>query len=135
MIVRNLNDVKGTPREINTPNWVSRRILLAGDGMGFSLHETIIRADTETPMCYRNHLEAVYCVQGSGEIEDLGSGKVHAIEVGTLYALDQHDEHILRAHSEMRLVCVFNPPLQGPEVHDESGAYPILAGTLETKGA
>jgi len=23
-------------------------------------------------------------------------------------------------------VCVFNPPLTGQEVHDESGVYPLL---------
>jgi L-ectoine synthase len=27
----------------------------------------------------------------------------------------------------MTLACVFNPPLNGLEVHDESGAYPLQA--------
>ncbi|MCA9019130.1 MAG: ectoine synthase, partial [Planctomycetaceae bacterium] len=26
----------------------------------------------------------------------------------------------------MRMVCVFNPPLVGPETHDEDGVYPLL---------
>jgi L-ectoine synthase len=30
-----------------------------------------------------------------------------------VYALDQHDRHVLRARSRMRLVCVFTPPLHG----------------------
>jgi len=25
----------------------------------------------------------------------------------------------------MRMVCVFNPPLTGREVHDETGAYAV----------
>ena len=124
MIVRSLSDVVGSGREVEAPNWVSRRLLLRHDGMGFSLHDTLIRAGTETRMCYRNHLEAVYCVAGSGSIEIVDTGEVFRIEDGTAYALDKHDEHILRADSDMRMVCVFNPPLDGREVHDETGAYP-----------
>ncbi len=77
-------------------------------------------------MCYRNHVEAVYCIAGNGTLETLATGEIHVIEPGTVYALDQHDEHILRAETELRMVCVFNPPLLGTEVHDASGAYPLL---------
>ena len=49
-----------------------------------------------------------------------------------MYALDKHDKHILRANTEMRLVCVFNPPLKGKEVHDSSGAYPPDADVIGT---
>ena len=47
------------------------------------------------------------------EITDLGTGETHDIRVGTLYALNHHDRHILRANkgTHMRMVCVFNPPL------------------------
>ena len=41
-----------------------------------------------------------------------------------MYALDQHDPHILRAQTQMRMVCVFNPPVTGKEVHGPDGAYP-----------
>jgi L-ectoine synthase len=27
----------------------------------------------------------------------------------------------------MTMACVFNPPLNGKEVHDDSGAYPLIA--------
>jgi hypothetical protein len=43
---------------------------------------------------------------------------------------DQHDKHILRANKgvQMRMVCVFNPPVTGREIHDIDGAYaPPLA--------
>lgn len=127
MIVRSLDDVRGTHREVRANNWVSRRLFLRQEGMGFSLHDTVILAGTETRMCYRNHLEAVYCVAGSGTIEVVATREVFRIADGTAYALDQHDEHILRAETEMRMVCVFNPPLSGREVHDETGAYPLVA--------
>ncbi len=125
MIVRRVSDVRGTERDVHAPNWVSRRLLLKRDGMGFSLHETIIHAGTETSMWYRHHLEAVFCVEGEGEVETLADGAIHSITPGTLYALDRHDKHVLRARTDMRLVCVFNPPLTGAEVHDEEGVYPI----------
>lgn len=124
MIVRTLSETRKTPREVVTEQWTSRRLLLADDAMGFSLHDTTIEAGAELHMCYANHLEAVYCVAGKGSIEVAGTGQVFAIANGTVYALDQHDEHILRAETEMRMVCVFNPPLVGREVHDETGAYP-----------
>jgi hypothetical protein len=30
---------------------------------------------------------------------------------------------VVRVSSTLRLVCVFNPALAGPETHDESGAF------------
>jgi L-ectoine synthase len=126
VIVRTLDEVRGSDREVRARTWVSRRLLLRHEGMGFSLHDTTIHAGTETRMCYRNHLEAVYCVGGRGSIEVVATGEVFPIADGTVYALDRHDEHILRAETELRMVCVFNPPLTGREVHDETGAYPLL---------
>lgn len=126
MIVRTLNEIIGSERDVRAENgnWASRRFLLKDDGMGFSFHETTIFAGTETDIWYKHHLEAVYCVGGEGEIEDLATGKIHPIRDGTLYALDQHDRHKLRAFSDLRLVCAFNPPISGREVHDKDGAYP-----------
>lgn len=126
MIVRTLDEIIGSERDVRAENgnWVSRRFLLRDDGMGFSFHETTIFAGTETDIWYKHHLEAVYCVGGKGEIEDLATGIIHPIRDGTLYALDQHDRHKLRAFSDLRLVCAFNPPISGREVHDQDGAYP-----------
>lgn len=126
MIVRKLDDTRGTEREVKATTWISRRLLLRNDQMGFSLHDTTILAGTSTRMWYRNHLEAVYCVGGKGSIEVVATGEVFPISDGTMYALDKHDEHILRAETELRMVCVFNPPLAGNEVHDETGAYPLV---------
>lgn len=128
MIVRHLNEIIGTDRDVKADNgnWVSRRLLLRGEKMGFSLHETTIFAGTETYIWYKNHLEAVYCVGGEGEIEDLTTGEVHPISDGTMYALDRHDRHNLRAKTDMRMICVFNPALVGTEMHDASGVYPLL---------
>jgi len=130
MIVRELQKANQSERRIVTENWESTRLLLKGDGMGFSFHITTIYAGTSTRMWYQNHLEAVYCISGNGQIESLEDGTVHPITPGTLYALDRHDRHVLRASSELKLACVFNPPLNGKEVYDESGAYPLDAETV-----
>jgi L-ectoine synthase len=130
MIVRELQKATASNRRVVTENWESTRLLLKGDGMGFSFHITTIYAGTATKMWYQNHLEAVYCISGNGQIESLEDGTVHPITPGTMYALDKHDRHVLRASSELKLACVFNPPLNGKEVHDESGAYPLEAETV-----
>lgn len=129
MIVRRLKDILNTERDVKTDTWASRRLLLGGDGMGFSMHETTIFAGTQTHIWYKHHLEAVYCVEGSGEVELIPSGEKFRIEPGTLYALDKNDRHWLRAdpHNDMRLVCTFNPALTGHEVHDAEGVYPLPA--------
>ena len=125
MIVRHIDSIRGTDREVKSDNWTSTRLLLADDKMGFSFHETILHPNTETKIWYKNHLEAVYCVEGEGEIE-MEDGTIHKITPGTLYALDKHDKHWLRAKTQLRMMCVFNPPLVGTETHDEDGAYPLL---------
>ncbi|HVM39654.1 MAG TPA: ectoine synthase [Acidimicrobiia bacterium] len=133
MIVRTLDDIAGTERDVHAPTFASRRFLLARDGMGFSLHDTVLHAGTTTTMWYRNHVEAVYCIEGEGRLTDFATGAVHRIAPGTMYALDQHDRHELEAVTDLRVVCVFNPPLTGGEVHDDDGAYPLL--TDEEVGA
>jgi L-ectoine synthase len=127
MIVRELEEAKTGRRLVETAGWNSVRLLLKDDGMGFSFHITTIYAGAELPMHYRNHLESVYCVAGEGSIENLETGEKFQIHPGVMYALDRHDRHVLRAASEMTMACVFNPPLNGLEVHDESGAYPLQA--------
>ena len=127
MIVRTLAEAEKSERRISTKTWESTRMLLKDDQMGFSFHITTIYADTETHIWYQNHLESVYCISGEGEIETLADGKVYPIKPGTLYILDKHDEHLLRGFTEMQMACVFNPPLNGKEVPDDKGVYPLEA--------
>ncbi len=124
MIIRTLDEILDSERVTNGETWSSRRLLLKEDGMGFSLHDTLVFAGTETKIRYKHHLEGVYCIEGRGEIEALDEDKIYPIEPGTLYALNQHDNHMLRAHTNLRLISVFNPPLVGNETHDEEGSYP-----------
>ncbi len=52
-------------------------------------------------------------------------------QTGTIYILDKHDKHILRTTKEMVMACVFNPPLNGKEVHNAEGAYELDAETID----
>ena len=123
MIIRSLDEATGTPQDVTGEAWRSRRLLVRDDGMGFSLSETTVAVGAELHLQYRHHVEACYCLDGEGEIENLATGARHRIGPGILYALDEHDAHVLRVTRELRLVCVFNPPLAGGETHDAQGGY------------
>lgn len=128
MKVTYLEDLDGTSRDV-TPGdgaWRSRRIILAGEGVGFSFHDTVLYAGTESDFWYANHVEAVYCVAGRGELVNRETGETHEIRDGMCYLLDGHEKHTVRAFTDLRMACVFNPPVTGREVHDEHGVYPLL---------
>lgn len=119
MFVRSLSEVEDTGFFVDWGNGTSHRLLTTKDNMGFTVCHTVVRAGTESLIHYRNHLEACYCISGSGEVEDM-DGNVYPISVGDIYVLDEHDKHHLRASKDgdLILVSVFNPPLKGDEVHD-----------------
>lgn len=126
MIVRTLDEITDTDADIKTENWRSKRIVLAKEGVGFSVHETTLYAGTVSRFWYANHIEAVFVVEGEGEITDLGTGETHQLAPGSLYLLNDHDKHEVRPRTDLRVVCVFNPPVTGREVHDENGVYPLV---------
>ena len=131
MIVRSLDSAERSDRRVVSDGWESVRLLLKDDSMGFSFHITTIHAGADLKMHYQNHLESVYCISGEGELEDLDDGEIYPISAGTIYALDKHDEHVLRAVTEMKMACVFNPPLHGKEVHNAQGAYELSADAIK----
>jgi L-ectoine synthase len=127
MIIRSLDATRASDRNVVTTGWDSARLLLKEEGMGFSFHITTMYAGEELSMHYKHHQEAVYVLSGEGTIEDLGTGEVHDLKPGALYALNAHDRHIVRPKTDLVTACVFNPPVAGTEVHDENGAYPAEA--------
>src|SRR5690606_28614445 len=97
VIVRTLEDALRSERTVEAKTWRSVRMVLADDRVGFSFHITTIHAGTETPIWYKHHFESVYCIRGEGEIHDLATDEVHPIRPGTMYLLNEHDRHLLRA--------------------------------------
>ncbi len=124
MIVRDVEQLKATDRHVVTENWRSTRLIVKGDGVGYSVHHTVVPEGSEVHCHYQEHFETNYCIAGSGEVFHVETGRTYPLKVGTVYALDRHDEHIVRATGgDLHLVCVFNPPLAGTEVHNETGGY------------
>ena len=123
MIVRSLNDLIDSERDVRGEAFASRRFLLAEDGVGFTLTETSIMAGSEQMLWYKHHVEANYVIEGEGEVENMATGEVFALAPGSIYVLDKHERHRLKAFTSMRLVCVFSPALTGRETHDADGSY------------
>lgn len=122
MIVKTLEDIAGTKGDTHGDKWHSMRLLHKEDGMGVTLTDSILEAGFEMVLWQKNHFEACYCLEGEGTVEELGTGKIHEIRAGTLYAMNNHDRHRIRAISRMRVVCTFFPALTGEEVHDADGS-------------
>lgn len=129
MIVRTTQGITGTERDVATKDWRSKRIVLADDGVGFSFHETTINAKSVSEFHYRYHVEAVWVVEGSGTLTDRETGEEFPLRPGTMYLLNGHERHRVTCHEQLRMICVFNPPVTGQEVHDETGAYPAPAAS------
>ncbi len=127
MIVRDINKIikSDSDRVVTDAQWTSIRMLLADDGMGFSFHITFLKEGSEHTFEYKNHFESVYCMKGKGSITALATGETHQIAPGVMYALNEHDRHVLRAEEELVMACVFNPPVTGKEVHGADGSYAV----------
>lgn len=106
-----------------TGGFTSNRLLLEEDGMGFTMTKTVVYPGRPQRWHYKHHLESCYCVSGKGLLKNLATMEYWAIAPDTMYALDLHDEHEFEALEETVLICVFNPPLTGREVHQEDGSY------------
>lgn len=123
MIVRKFDEVKSVACPYG--GFYSRRFLTKKDNMGFTLTHTFIPAGREENWHYKNHFEACFCISGEGEVKIKGSDVSHKIEPGTMYALNENDNHIFTSFTDVVLVCVFNPPLNGEEVHGKDGSYDV----------
>lgn len=122
MIVRRLEEISGTERDVHGDGWRARRHFVRADGLGFSLSETTVEGGREMNLWYKHHDEACFVIEGRAEILERDTGAIHHIGPGDAYA-PQHDRHTIRVLEPLRLVCVFNPALTGTETHDADGSY------------
>lgn len=120
---------KSQTEPVEWGNGPSYRLLVANDQMGFTVCHTVVRAGSKSRLEYRRHMEACYCIGGSGRVEAADGSVGYDLYPGVLYALNEHDAHFLIASpdSDLELVSVFNPPLRGDERHalspDEFSQY------------
>ena len=112
-------------RVVNFHAGTSRRIVLKKDGLGFGITRTTILPEAGKVMQhYKNHIEACYCISGYGVLTD-EDGNEFGISEGVTYILDKNDKHWFEALEETVLLCVWNPPLIGSEIHREDGSYSL----------
>lgn len=123
MIVSSINDITGTNRDVHGQGFQSLRLLLASDGLGFSVHKTVIPKGGPYTWHYKRHLEACYCIAGRGILST--ETEQWQIEPDTLYALNEHDRHTFEALTDVVLISIFNPPVTGREIHQEDGSYEL----------
>lgn len=112
-------------RQVRFHSGMSNRLLLESDGMGYTLTKTVIEPGKRVFQHYKNHLESCYCVKGRALLVNAKTGEEHIIEPDVTYVLDQYDPHYFEAYEETVLICVFNPPLTGQEIHREDGSYAV----------
>jgi len=122
VIVKTKENVIGTKGDAHGDRWSSLRLLHEEDGMGVTLTDSILEPGFEMDLWQKNHLEACYCIEGEGTVEELDNGTIHEVKPGTLYAMNDHDRHRIRAKTRMRMICTFHPALTGDEVHDADGS-------------
>lgn len=121
MIVRSINSAN----KVICPDgqFVSNRFLTEKDGVGFTITKTIVEKGVNKIWFYKNHLEACYCIKGKGVLIDIETGNKFEIKRDVMYALNFHEKHQLHVSQKMILICIFNPPLKGNEIHNKDGIY------------
>ena len=131
MIVRRLEDLKaeGGMKTVGAGQVKTVRYLLSDDGAGFSVSDVTVRSQMDMVLHYKNHVEANVILGGEGTVEDLVTGEVHELKLGTIYVVFPQDRHRLRIENGMHLISIFNPPLIGTENHGADGSYPPPPGT------
>ena len=122
VVVRNLDEIYGTERDVYWGNGRSRRLLIRGDKMGFALCITQGNSHTDSLIQYRNHFESCYYISGSGEYEWVDGKHPIQTEQGqaTVFIMDKHDTHHMRIREESICLSIFTPPIEGTERHDFS---------------
>lgn len=101
MIVRALQEIENTERDVCWGNSRSRRSCSSATGWAIVSPTPSWRREPKSLLEYKNHMEACYCIEGEGEIESEHKN-VYPLRPGTMYALDRHDKHYLRAFASSR---------------------------------
>lgn len=125
MRVVNVNNLIGTDRDVQFGEGFSMRPVLAKDGMGFSVHKTLIRRGEKGYWHYKYHLESCYCISGKGILTNLETDIQYEITPDVIYSLDNHDRHSFEALTDVVLISIFNPPVTGNETHNADGSYTL----------
>lgn len=128
MLIRTMQDVEaaGKPVAIAHGAATAVRLLLKRDGAGFSVSEARCPPGTGSDLWYKNHWEANVIRSGTARLEDSVDGRRWDLKPGDMYLVGPTDRHRVTVTSPdlLRVISVFNPPIEGVETHDADNAYP-----------
>jgi L-ectoine synthase len=124
MFVRHAQDMRAAGQELVVANGMARtlRMLTKSDDLGFSFSDVHFDAGATTELWYKNHWEGNYIVSGVGTVEDLTTEEIWDLAPGLLYSVGPKDRHRVTAETDIHILSVFCPPLQGNEQHDANGS-------------
>ena len=100
------------------------RYLNRDDSCGLTISMPRGSAGTDAILWYKHHVEANYILEGEVTLEDLTTGEKRELRPGSLYVVGPRDRHRVRAKTDIYIMSIFNPPLEGDETHDADGSYP-----------
>ena len=139
LTVKRLDELRAAGREMVVAGGNARsiRALLQEDQLGFTLCDVRIEAGKQNELWYKHHWEANYILHGRGEVSDLSSDEQWVLQPGVMYIVGPEDRHSIEALTDIHLISIFNPPLQGDEQHDEEGTLsasgPLPPGMVATR--
>jgi L-ectoine synthase len=124
MFVKRGAEMRAAGQELVAANGQARtlRMVTKADDLGFGFSDVHFDAGAEAVLWYKNHWEANHVLAGEGDVTDLTTGESWKLGPGVAYNVGPKDRHRLRVFAPMHLVSVFNPPLEGHEMHDADGA-------------
>ena len=125
MITKHRDDLQGTKNVVKTDAYTSTRFLLREDNIGLTLTDIYLHPQIDAVYHYPHHLEIAYCLGGKAILENLEDGKIHEVTSGFIWATTK-EKFRFKVLETVRLICVFNPALVGPEVADKDGSFPLL---------
>ena len=108
-------DTLPASRHVSAPTYDTVRLLIAEDDATIGLTDITLHPGIPAVYGYDHHLEVVYCLEGSAEIDKLDDAPVEQITPGSVWIARPGERFRFIAHAPTRLICVFTPPLQGDE--------------------
>ena len=126
MFVKSVETLRAAGREKVVAGGSARtvRMLLAEDGIGVTLADVNLAAGNRNVLWYKNHWEANYVLAGEGDVTDLATEAQWPLVPGVMYCVGPDDRHSMHAATDLHLLSVFCPALEGDEMHDADGTLP-----------
>jgi L-ectoine synthase len=126
MVVMHVNELRAAGREKVIAGGSARsiRALTQKDQLGFTLCDVRLDAGNRSELWYKHHWEANIVLDGQGTVTDLGTDESWPLAPEAVYVVGPDDRHSVESETDLHLLSLFNPPLQGDEQHDEEGTLP-----------